>query len=75
MAMLALFGFNGEYGRRLNWPRWVGQVEPVGPALTKRIDDAGEALNHPDFDGDSAGWDSCGLAGAGLTEPDPALLR
>jgi hypothetical protein len=29
LALLATFGFNGEYGSRLSWPRWNGQVERV----------------------------------------------
>jgi hypothetical protein len=29
MTLLAMFGFDGEYGNRLNWPRWTGQVERV----------------------------------------------
>jgi hypothetical protein len=29
LTLLATFGFNGEYGSRLSWPRWVGQVEHV----------------------------------------------
>jgi len=29
MVLLATFGFKGEYGSRLSWPRWVGQVERV----------------------------------------------
>lgn len=29
LVLLALFGFDGEYGSRLKWPRWVGQVELV----------------------------------------------
>jgi hypothetical protein len=29
MTLLATFNFNGVYGKRLGWPRWVGQVEPV----------------------------------------------
>jgi len=29
LALLATFGFNGEYMNRLNWPRRPGTVEPV----------------------------------------------
>jgi hypothetical protein len=29
MTLLAVFNFRGVYGKRLGWPRWVGQVEPV----------------------------------------------
>ncbi len=29
MVLLATFGFQGEYGSRLKWPRWVGEVERV----------------------------------------------
>ena len=29
LTLLATFGFDGEYGSRLSWPRWGGQVERV----------------------------------------------
>ena len=29
MVLLATFAFQGEYGSRLKWPRWVGEVERV----------------------------------------------
>jgi hypothetical protein len=43
MVLLATFGFQGDYGSRLKWPRWVGQVEPVPWAAGGRHQSADKA--------------------------------
>jgi len=49
MVLLATFGFQGEYGSRLSWPRWVGQVERVpwatSPTDSVRSSESSSAQN------------------------------
>lgn len=53
MVLLATFGFKGEYGSRLSWPRWVGQVDRVPWATLPISDDSPASTDTGPQDGDS----------------------
>jgi len=53
MVLLATFGFKGEYGSRLSWPRWVGQVDRVPWAAQPISDDSSASTDTGPQDGDS----------------------